>query len=157
MGLKKVPPEYQRGAALVEFAITLPLLLLLLFGIVEFGWLFSQNLDVRHGAREGARLAAVNFPDGAPPPAGPRTSVKTDALVAEICRRMQTATGVEISIQSPGSVGSSAVVSVSAPGQTLSGFLDFLLPSDLTLESSVEIRLEQPATWADTSPTASCP
>lgn len=156
MGLRKLSLEKQRGATLVEFAITLPLLLLLLFGIVEFGWLFSQNLDVRHGAREGARLAAVNYPEGAPPNSGSRSAANANDLVAEICSRMQTATGVEITIQSPGTVGSSAVVSVSAPGETLSGFLDFLLPPDLTLESSVEIRLEQAATWTNTT-SQGCP
>ena len=49
----------ERGAVLVEFAIISPVLALLLFGVIEFGWAFSQNLDVRHGAREAARLAAV--------------------------------------------------------------------------------------------------
>ena len=42
----------ERGASLVEFAILAPLLIVLVLGIVEFGWLFSQNNDVRHGPRE---------------------------------------------------------------------------------------------------------
>ena len=50
----------QRGAAMLEFAIVLPLLLVLLFGIIEAAWAFNQQLEVRHGAREGARLVAVN-------------------------------------------------------------------------------------------------
>ena len=49
------------GAALVEFALIAPILFLLIFGVIEFGWAFSQNMDVRHGARETARLAAVNY------------------------------------------------------------------------------------------------
>src|SRR5690606_35915019 len=48
------------GASVVEFAFLVPLLILLLCGIIEVGWLFTQNLDVRHGAAEAARLAAVD-------------------------------------------------------------------------------------------------
>lgn len=48
-----------RGQALVEFALVLPLLLLLVFGIVEFGrYLFLKN-TATNGARQGARQAAV--------------------------------------------------------------------------------------------------
>ena len=50
----------QRGATLVEFAFVLPVFILFLFAIIDFGWLFTQFLDVKQGAREGARLAIVN-------------------------------------------------------------------------------------------------
>ena len=33
----------------------LPLFILFLFAIIDFGWLFTQFLDVKQGAREGAR------------------------------------------------------------------------------------------------------
>ena len=49
----------ERGAAAVEFALVVTILLLLLFGVFEFGRVFSQ-LEVLNGAaREGARVAAV--------------------------------------------------------------------------------------------------
>ena len=48
---------FARAPTAIEFAIAAPLLFLLLFGIIDFGWAFSQNLDVKHAAREGARLA----------------------------------------------------------------------------------------------------
>ena len=50
----------ERGQALVETAITLPLLLLLLMGIMEFGWYFYNQMSVENGSREGARYAVVN-------------------------------------------------------------------------------------------------
>lgn len=146
-----------QGASLVEFALIAPLLLLLLLGMVEFGWLFAQNLDVRHGAREGARLAAVNFPEGAPPNSGFRDPVNTGALVAEVCARMQTPTAADITITSTGAVGDAATVTVTTPGETLTGFIDFLLPSSLSLNSTVQIRLEQAATWTDTAGARACP
>lgn len=48
-----------RGQSMVEFALVLPALLLVLFGITEFGRAFEAYLTVNHIAREGARLAAV--------------------------------------------------------------------------------------------------
>ena len=47
------------GAALVEFALVLPMLVLVLFGIIEFGIALNDYQSIRHGAREGARQAVV--------------------------------------------------------------------------------------------------
>jgi len=48
-----------RGAALVEFAIVLPMLLLVVWGIVDFGRLFFTSNSLATSVREGARYAAV--------------------------------------------------------------------------------------------------
>jgi Flp pilus assembly protein TadG len=149
--------ERERGANLVEFAILAPLLIMLLFGIIEFAWVFAQNLDVRHGAREGARLAAVNFPTGVNN-GGARTPANLAALVGETCGRMDLDTNASVEVDSPGAVGDPAVVTVASPADTLTGLMDWVIPSTLTLSSTVEIRIEQPATWANSggSPSA-CP
>ena len=47
------------GAAAVEFGIVAFLLVLLLFGIIQFGFLFFQWLETTHAAREGVRWAAL--------------------------------------------------------------------------------------------------
>lgn len=52
----------QRGAALVEFVIVVPLLLLLLLGIMEFGMIMHDYIMLAQGAREGARTAAIGQP-----------------------------------------------------------------------------------------------
>ena len=49
----------ERGASLVEFALVVPILLALVFGIIEFGWIFNGYITITGAAREGARLAAV--------------------------------------------------------------------------------------------------
>jgi Flp pilus assembly protein TadG len=47
----------QEGAAAVEFAIVLPVLLLLLAGFFDFGWLFYWQHSVTNASRAGARYA----------------------------------------------------------------------------------------------------
>lgn len=49
----------QRGQSLVEFALVLPMLLLLVLGVLEFGWILKAEIAVSAAAREGARYAAV--------------------------------------------------------------------------------------------------
>ena len=49
----------ERGAELIEFGLTLPLLLLLVLGIIEFGFLFQEYEVVTNAAREGARLGSL--------------------------------------------------------------------------------------------------
>lgn len=49
----------QKGAAIVEFAIVLPLLLMLVFGIIEFGIMLYDKAEVTNASREGARTGIV--------------------------------------------------------------------------------------------------
>ena len=48
-----------RGAELIEFALVLPVMLLILAGILDMGFLFNNYAVVTNAAREGARMAAV--------------------------------------------------------------------------------------------------
>ncbi len=52
-----------RGAAAVEFALVLPLLLLLVFGIIDFGRALDAQITLTQAAREGVRLAALGYSD----------------------------------------------------------------------------------------------
>lgn len=49
----------EQGQAIVEMALTLPLLLLIVFGMFDFGLLFQKYEVVTNAAREGARLAVL--------------------------------------------------------------------------------------------------
>lgn len=143
-----------RGAALVELGIILPILFLLVFGIMEFGWAYFQQLDLRHGAREGARLAAVNYKETAAPTA----ATQTTQIVDELCERMDSgdATTVQIDQVAGGAVGGEIQVTVEKPLTQLTGFLDFAL-GGITLSSTVNSRIEQTATWADMGSAQGCP
>src|SRR5207302_666665 len=50
-----------RGSALVEAAIILPVVALMIFGIVEIGFLFRSATIVSTSSRSGARLAAAQY------------------------------------------------------------------------------------------------
>jgi hypothetical protein len=49
----------ERGAELIEFALIFPLLLLVLVGIIDFGFLFQRYEVLTNAAREGARMAVL--------------------------------------------------------------------------------------------------
>jgi len=49
----------ERGAALVEMAIILPILLLLVFGLVEFARAYNTKAVITHASREGVRVLAI--------------------------------------------------------------------------------------------------
>lgn len=134
----------------MEFAILAPVLILLVFGIIEFGWLFGQYNDVKHGAREGARLASVNGGNNA-------------AIHTYVCTTMDglSAGMTDLRVQlNPDPDGDSSVL-LGEPGRirveadigSLSGlpFITAFLPS--SLNSEIDFRLEQDATWtADGTP-----
>lgn len=56
----------ESGTAAVEFAVVLPLLLLIVFGILDFGRALNYSNDATHLANEGARWAVVDSNPGAP-------------------------------------------------------------------------------------------
>lgn len=56
---KRSGGDSERGAGIVEFALILPLLMMLVFGVVQFGLLFNRQQALHASAREGARLAAL--------------------------------------------------------------------------------------------------
>ncbi|GAA1662949.1 TadE/TadG family type IV pilus assembly protein [Kribbella sp. NPDC056951] len=52
-----------RGATAVEFALLLPMLLLIVMGIVDFGRMLNAQQTLTQAAREGARLVALGQPN----------------------------------------------------------------------------------------------
>ncbi|MFL5306947.1 MAG: TadE/TadG family type IV pilus assembly protein [Polyangia bacterium] len=61
------PRPAERGAAAVEFALIFPLLALVLFGALEFGWVLFQQFNlanaIRDGIRQGVTVAQTSSPD----------------------------------------------------------------------------------------------
>ena len=63
---------HDEGAAAVEFALVLPLLLLVIFGIIDFGRAYNAQQALNAGTREGARVLALQTGD-------PTTATKAGA------------------------------------------------------------------------------
>lgn len=138
----------ERGANLVEFALVMPFLLLLVMGIIEFGWLFGLSNDIRHGAREGARFAAVD--------AGGNSAIHD-----YVCETMEPLGGPgfdELRIQLEQlntngiggiQIGDAGRIRVEADVSSLSGlgFIEALMPD--VLGSTIEFRIEQGPSWSD--------
>ena len=56
--MSRVCNRTRRGTVTIEMAISLPLLLLLVLGVIEYGWMFLKNQGVTNTARQTARVAA---------------------------------------------------------------------------------------------------
>ena len=86
----------------MEFALVLPLVMVLLFGVVEVAVIARTQLEVVNAAREGAREAAAN-PDTAAAARAARNALSA------------TAADARIAVSRPSSVGSPAAVTVRLP------------------------------------------
>ena len=97
----------QRGVAMVEFALVLPILLIVLFGIFDFGRAINYWIDATHLANETARYAAV----------GNKPTSCSGSLVS--CMRAQADSGELVNGSS--SVTQPLHVCVNAPSATTVG------------------------------------
>ena len=52
----------EKGTSALEFALVLPVFLLIFFGIIEYGWVMTQKIVLSHAVAAGAR-AAIKMPD----------------------------------------------------------------------------------------------
>jgi Flp pilus assembly protein TadG len=74
--VKKGRNTRYRGVSIVEFALVLPLLLMLTLGAIRYGYLFLKAQQITNAARQGARIACR--------PDGPTTDDGVRAVVAPL-------------------------------------------------------------------------
>jgi len=129
----------ESGAALVEFVLVLPLLVLLLLGMLDIGKAFNYWIDETHLAHEGARFAAVNKNPG--PGATLQESLKAQADTPEL------ADALEVCISFPGAggaiVGEPVEVRVTSEYTFLGFIADRLDVTDKTITATSTMRLER--------------
>ena len=123
----------QRGAAAVEFAIILPVLLFMLLGVVDFGVFFGQNISLQSAAREGARQGITQ---------GPVITSTEQARGLLDNSKLQIAFKVDTSSGAPGNM----VVCVRYPQSSLTGFFAFALNG--VSQAKTVMRMEGTATVA---------
>ncbi|MBI4321026.1 MAG: pilus assembly protein [Chloroflexi bacterium] len=120
----------EKGQDMVEFALVAPILLLLVMGIIDFGRVFNAYLVTTHGAREGARYAAVGYSDG------------------EIVNRVLDTTGnltIQVGVSGSRVQGQPMIVTVSTNVDLLTGIIaNMFLQNPVPLSSMAEMRYEGP-------------
>ncbi|MDN3019727.1 TadE/TadG family type IV pilus assembly protein [Paenibacillus sp. BSR1-1] len=120
----------EKGQSLVEFALVVPLLILLLFGIIDFARIFHVYLTMDHAGREAARAASIGNDD---------TSIRTTA-VNDAASIGLTADKVAISSGSRAS-GSNVTITITYPITFLTPVIGNIVGS-ITLTDSTTMRVE---------------
>ena len=113
--------DRQNGQALIEFAVILPTLLMILLGIVEFGFVFSSHVTMQYATREGARMGAGLANGSAAFKCG-----EVDEQVIAAVQRVLTAAGSRVDVADVGEIriyqadatgGEAGPVNVWTPGK----------------------------------------
>jgi len=119
----------------VELALALPLIILLLFGILEFGRIFHSYLVVTHAAREGARAGAVG-----------KTDAEIIAKIRASAPLPDAATNLHITELEPAASartpGVPLTVEVAYDVELITPLLQDLFADPLRLKSRVTMRVE---------------
>jgi len=147
----------QRGVTLVEFALVAPVFFLLLLGMIDFGFTFSDYISLRNGVREGARQAVIS-------PSGSATCTLDTAPADEATRNVaciikdrigiaEDAVRVAIVLRdgddagtTTGDVGDPVLVCAATPVVSTSGVTAPFL-GGRTLTSETEMRIEVDPTF----------
>jgi len=121
-----------RAAAVVEFAVILPLLLTILFGIIEYGWVFMVRQTLQTAAREGCRVAVL------------QTSVEPYANVLDRVEQVMAPTGLEYTVTMTHATGGNPVetVEISVPYNDVSLMGGFFGPHNYSLAGTCSMRKE---------------
>lgn len=122
----------QRGQALVETALVLPVILAMLLGIFGFGRIFNAQLVITNASREGARLGALGRSD---------LKIK-ESVVKYLAGASLTDPSTQVLVERAQNLdGTDVTVSLSYPFETMFALPG--VPSPLYLKSSAVMRVEQ--------------
>ena len=123
-----------RGVALVEFALVIPILLLLVFGIIEFGFLYNGYIALSGAAREGARVAVVG---------GDGDAIKAAVEAHTVDLQLVNGPDVEANIAAPSLDGGETTITVTGELPLRTGFFNFLSNTNtFTIKTEATMRQE---------------
>ena len=130
----------ERAAQLVEFALVVPIFLLLVMGIVDFSMAFNEYNSVRSGVAEGARQGVVaNFDDAG---CSGSSSVKLACLTKNRIGLDANKTKVKILLPDAYSVGDPLRVCAMYDVESITGMFNLIL-DDKVSTSSIDMRIEK--------------
>ncbi len=120
----------ERGSAVVEFALVLPLLLLVTLALVQVGVLARDRLIIEEAARAGARVAAV---DGDP------TAIRAAVVAAAV--DLDTSS-LDVSVEDGGARGEPVSVNVGYTVTVRLPLAGWLFPSAVDIHAIATMRRE---------------
>ena len=138
--LKKINNQ-RKGQSIVEFALLLPILLIIIMGIIQFGLILSGYITISNAAREGARVGIID-----------KTSTSINSKVDETFDLSPTLSLTNVSdIPDPGVTSNPYIVNNEfAPGQPLSvkvyGDVKIIVPFLDTILGQDYVRMSREAT-----------
>lgn len=118
------------GQSLVEFALVLPILMALILGMIEFGWILNGKITLTSSAREGARVAII-YESAAQASSAVQSAVNKSAESSSL-------TGVT-TVTVFNDATKSAIVSVDAK---ITPIVGLFFTGDVTLSAKAEMRIE---------------
>src|SRR5215218_8442576 len=143
MSLTRSALHDERGQALVEFALVLPLLVFLLFTMLDFGKAYNYWNDANHLTAEAARFAVVNRKPDPASTASLQMQIRQQADTAELRNGGGSSTAAQVCVAFPNGTSN-----VGDPVRvTMTFTYDFLPVVDFaskTMTSSSIMRLEAP-------------
>lgn len=135
-------PRRERGAVAVEFALVLPLLLLLVFGIVQYAYYFFQQQQGAFAVREAARQLAVG-------------QISCSELGTFVGDRVSGASAqVSVTATNPVQTGDNLAVTVQFPAADFN-FPLIPFPDSPVVSEVAETRVENTTSSTDDYPTCS--
>ena len=120
----------ERGSATVEFALVLPLILLMVLALLQVGLLVKDQLVVVEAARAGAREGAVTRDDD---------RAREAAVDAAVTLRSEN---VEVNVRREGGIGTAVAVTVLYRASMVVPFVGWLFPSAIDLRATAIMRQE---------------
>jgi Flp pilus assembly protein TadG len=121
----------ERGQSLVEFALVLPVLLLILVGIFNFGVLFYSDIVINEAARDAARYASIGV-----------SQTEILQVIGQDCQTLNVSqVNTSISQPYPQSSGLPVTITITYPVPIMLP-LSLFLPSTIQLQAVMTMRVE---------------
>lgn len=125
----------ENGQSMVEFALVLPILILLLCGIIDFGWIYSNKIAAVNACREAARYSAIHVNDSS-------TNDDNADATAVVSESAPYLSSLVVTLTYPNA--DSVEITVEATIPYLTGVSSTLFgDSGVTIDSSCMMRIEQ--------------
>jgi Flp pilus assembly protein TadG len=131
----------ERGQSLVEFALVLPMLLVVLFAIVDFGRMFQGYVSLTNATREGARMATTGCG---------KTDLCTTTEISDRVKATASGLAPTTTVSYPGAkksgtsvvVQSQATITFITPLAKMMSLIGGSLSGSFTLKSTADMRIE---------------